>query len=88
MIVVATFANRKYDPEVIELVCAWDEYSVDSNPKGWEEDRAKSLASWGDELLRAVDVEINVPMSQVEAALNPAVRIDATSVSIEGAGDE
>lgn len=66
MIIHAVFANRKYDPEVIELVTAWDEFSVDENPEGWEEEVNKGLASWGEYLLHHVHVDIKVSDDVIE----------------------
>jgi len=67
--IVATYANRKSDPDVVELVDAWDEYSVESNYAGWEESRQKALDSWGDDLFRWVTVEIAVPMGEIYKVL-------------------
>jgi hypothetical protein len=83
MKIIATFANRKHDPEVVELVTAWDEYSVDENMSGWQEDKVKSLASWGDDLLNSVDVEIELgphATDLIEAHLSGKLSVAATSV--------
>lgn len=71
----AVFANRKHDPEEIELVTAWDEYSVDANPEGFADDVAKSLASWGDDLLRHVAVEIDVDYLPIYKALAQSLEV-------------
>jgi len=73
MIIVATYANRTYDPDVIELVDAWDEYSVENNYEGWKKSRQDALNSWGDDLLRWVTVEIEVPMGEICKALDPEI---------------
>lgn len=44
------WAVRTYSPDEPELVTAWDEFSVDSNPEGFDADVQKSLASWGSDL--------------------------------------
>lgn len=75
MKIIATFANRAYDPEEVELVCAWDEFSVDNNHEGWEADRRDSLASWGNDLLRHVTVEIDVEMGDIYEALDPRIKV-------------
>jgi len=82
MKIIATFANRVHDPEIVELVCAWDEYSVDANYEGWQEDRRHQLDSWDDDLLRSVDVEIEVNMSKIYEVLIPEIRIGADSVEV------
>lgn len=71
MKIIATFANRKYDPEVIELVHAWDEWQLDANPTGYEDSKRADLASWGDELLRWVTVEIDIQETEIYQALDP-----------------
>ena len=40
---------------------AWDEYSIDANPEGFEEDCKKAKESWGDDLLqwRMVELKTN-----------------------------
>lgn len=73
----AVFANRTYDPNIIELVAAWDEFCVESNEDGWQREVEEGLASWGDELLHHVYVDIDLPMSEVYA------RFEALSVSGE-----
>ncbi|MGZ6772568.1 MAG: hypothetical protein ACXVGA_08555 [Mycobacteriaceae bacterium] len=67
----ATFANRKYDPEVVELVHAWDEFCVDENPRGYNDSLRDDLASWGEDLLRWVTVEIDVEAAAIYEALDP-----------------
>jgi hypothetical protein len=71
MKIYATFANRHYAPEASELVCAWDEFCIEGNYEGWEADRQKALDSFGSDLLRHATFEIEVPMDEVDAALNP-----------------
>lgn len=83
MKIIATFANRTYDPDVVELVTAWDEASVDENMSGWQEDKVSSLASWGDDLLNHVDVEIELGPHATEilyAHLKGTLSVAATSV--------
>lgn len=71
MKIFATFANRKHDPELIELVDAWDEFCFDENPTGFEDSKAAALGSWGDDLLRWVTVEIDVEAAGIYDALMP-----------------
>jgi hypothetical protein len=57
------WAVRKCNPGEPELVTAWDEFSVDANSEGFEEDVKKSLESWGDDLLafRRIDIRVSYP---------------------------
>ncbi len=61
MRITCLFGQRKSQPEAIELMVAWDEYCIDSNPEGFEEDCEKAKKSWGDELLqwRLLDLSTN-----------------------------
>jgi len=45
----------------IELMVAWDEYCIDENSEGFEEDCKKAKASWGSDLetTRLVDIEVD-----------------------------
>lgn len=58
MRITCLFGQRKSQPEAIELMTAWDEYCIDNNPEGFEEDCERAKKSWGDELLqwRLVDL--------------------------------
>src|SRR5690349_13750049 len=88
MLILATFANRKWDPEnSTELVVAWDEFSVEGNPDGYDQERDKALASWGDDLLRWVEVEIEVPMDEVDKVLGGTLRVAAAKVTTTPAHD-
>lgn len=51
MKIYTVWAVRKSSPDEPELVTAWDEYSVDAYPEGYDEDVKKGLESWGDDLL-------------------------------------
>ena len=75
MKILATFVNWKHDPEAIDLVCAWDEYSVDNNFDGYTKDRDQSIASYGTEIQGSVTVEIVIDANEVLSALNPSVVI-------------
>lgn len=77
MKIFATFVNFKYDDELVELVHAWDEYTVDSNPGGYDRSKAEALASYGADVLQVVEVEIEVPMRGIYARFEP-VQVKAT----------
>lgn len=55
-----TFANRKYDPELPELIHAWDEYSIDENPIGYDDSKREAIKSLGSDLLRWVTVDVRI----------------------------
>jgi len=79
--IVATFVNFKYDPSVIELAHAWDEWCIDGNVSGYEEDLAKSIASYKGEIAGQVTVRIRVPLDEIEKALTPgAIVLDGEVV--------
>lgn len=67
--VVMTFINRKYDPETIEMIHAWDLDSLNENPTGYEDTKRESLALLGDDLLRWVTVEVEVPDQEIRDVL-------------------
>ena len=59
------FGSRQHshslDQLSIELMVAWDEYCVDENSEGFEEDCKKAKASWGSDLhqWREIDIEVD-----------------------------
>jgi hypothetical protein len=65
MRIVCMFGARKSSVDdnepIIELMVAWDEYCIDENPEGFEEDCEKAKKSWGNDLAayRMVDININ-----------------------------
>jgi hypothetical protein len=67
--VALTFANRKYDPEVIELIHAWDIDGFMENPTGYEDTKREAIASLGSDLLRWVTVEVDIPNDAIRSAL-------------------
>lgn len=73
----ATFVWPSY-AEGPELACAWDEYCIDANDEGWAEERAKRIASYGDELDPTMvrDVDLVVDYDRLERLFLP-VEIDA-----------
>lgn len=69
MIVKTLWGVRKYyengPPELME---AWDEYTIDNWPEGWEAAREKAIKSWGDELAawRIVDLVVCADLVKAE----------------------
>jgi hypothetical protein len=48
---------------------------VDSNNEGYEKALEADLASWGDDLLRHITVEIDVEMGDIYEALDPHLTV-------------
>jgi len=62
---------EKVENSVPELLCAWDQYSIDENPQGYEEDMKKAHGSRGD----AGDyryIELKVDNSKIMSTFSPA----------------
>lgn len=74
MKIFATFANRTYDHEAVELLHAWDEFSFDENPTGYEDTKREAVASLGGDLFRWVTVEIDVEAAEIYEALAPTAQ--------------
>lgn len=71
----ATFVNFKGDDDTIELVHAWDEYSIDNNPVGYDETLAESLASYGEDIQDSVTVAIVVDYAAIHDALHREIEV-------------
>lgn len=53
---------RRSEPSAApEVMAAWDEYCIDSNPEGFEEECENAKKLWGDDLLdhRLVDIKVS-----------------------------
>lgn len=88
MRIYATFINFAEDPSVIELVHAWDEYALDSNPTGYEDTKREALATYGDGVLRSVTVTIALGAAgerAIDEALNPTIELPGNIENIEEA---
>lgn len=72
MIIYATFVLHKpATEENFELVHAWDEYTIESNPEGYEETLNRELGVYGDDIVSRATVKIHVPHDAVMDALRP-----------------
>lgn len=65
-----------------EMMTAWDEFSIEGNPEGWDDARAQAIESWGDELEAHRVVIVTIDHDQVAAAFEEpkiagSVRMDA-----------
>jgi hypothetical protein len=71
MTIICLFGQRRHDPEIIELMCAWDDYCADANCEGMEEDFERAKKSWGDDLLESRIVEIQVDENKIRSLFAP-----------------
>ena len=55
------WAVRESSPDEPELVTAWDEFSVDANPEGFDADVKEGLESWGTDLETHRYIDLIVP---------------------------
>lgn len=86
--VAMTFVNRHYEPEIIELIHAWDIDSLEENPTGYEDTKREAIASLGSDLLRWVTVEVNVPDQGIrDALLGEVPAVQASEPVITSASD-
>jgi hypothetical protein len=51
----------------IELMVAWDEYCVDENREGFEEECEKAKKSWGSDLHQWREIDIEVDEKELRA---------------------
>lgn len=70
MKIICLFGQRR-DPEIIELMVAWDEYCVDANVEGFDEACDAAKRSWRDDLLESRVVEIEVDEDAIRARFEP-----------------
>lgn len=52
---------RNSEPDEPELMVAWDEFSVDANPKGFDSEVKKAIESWGSDLRAHRYITVNIP---------------------------
>ena len=60
------FGTRKGMYEAPELMVAWDEYCLDANPEGFEEECENAKKSWGNDLGQWRIVEIEISQEKLE----------------------
>lgn len=65
MKIICMFGQRRHDPDLIELMTAWDEYCAEDNYEGFEEACQVSAKSWGDDLLSSRVIEIEIDESKI-----------------------
>jgi len=57
-----------HDGETPECIVAWDEYSIEVNPEGWERDKKNVLNSYGMKTEDAREIRIKVDDYDILAA--------------------
>jgi len=72
MKITCMFGQRRSDPDVIELMVAWDEYCLDENPEGFAEACETAKRSWGDDMLAEREVEIVVDERKIRGLFGTA----------------
>lgn len=72
MRVHALFITRPHNPDLPELLTAWDEYSVDENWEGYQADIAAKLASVEGDVDRHAIVTIDVDEAAILNILRPS----------------
>ena len=77
----------EHAPEVLSVV---DEWTLDENPSWWTAEVAKHKAAQGDDADAWAEVEVEMPLAEIQAALYPTRRVSATTRHIppdEGGSD-
>ena len=73
MDIYTAWATRKdFESDAPELLIAWDEYTVDCNPGGFEEALEREVNAMGDELAELRRITIKVPQEALLAAFKQA----------------
>lgn len=80
MRIETVWAVRKYSPDEPELVVAWDEDSVDSNPEGFQADVDRALASLGSDLLETRRIVLHANY----LAISDAFKATEIPVDVDG----
>lgn len=80
MKIIAVFGLVHNEPE---LLCAWDEYQIDSNPQGFHAEVKRVTESYAGELGAKIQVTIQVDDSRIRELLAPAIALPAPIVAWE-----
>lgn len=65
--------NEGIESQVPELLVAWDEFSVDDNPDGFERIITAATDAMGKDLNEIRRITIRVPLDTIEAAFRSTV---------------
>jgi hypothetical protein len=72
MIIKTLWGERKgYEGQAPELMIAWDEYSLEQNYEGFEQQCQQAIESWGDELVQWRIIEVAVADAPIFKAFEP-----------------
>lgn len=79
MEVQTLWITRKSEPDASpELLVAWDEYSIDQNYKGYQEDVDRALASVGQDVAEYRFITLIVSRKELDNAFKP-VRLEVAT---------
>lgn len=73
MIVKSLWITRKSEPEYPELLEAWDEYSIDQNPEGFEEACDEAIKAVGTDVEAIRYIDMFVAHQDIDKAFAPPV---------------
>lgn len=71
--IYTVWATRKHDEGAPELLVAWDEFSVDNHPDGFERVIVAATDAMGEDLNEVRRITIRVPLETIEAAFDGPV---------------
>lgn len=72
MMILSLWARRRGEDSP-ELLVAWDEYSVEQNREGFDEECREALRGMGEDLIQERELHIHVPMADIDAAFDSPV---------------
>ena len=73
--------RKGFEGDAPELMVAWDECSIESNPDGFEDACREARTSWGSELVQERCIHIEVPESVIFDAFEPITTTGTAEVS-------
>lgn len=63
--------RKGFEGDYPELMVAWTEYQMDENSRGFEEDCAKEIAYWGNDLAATRMVILTVDIEKIANLFDP-----------------
>lgn len=77
--------KQTYPGEIApNIMAVTDEYIDDENPDYFTDEVKKVLEEGGDDIASHAIVEFDVPIEQIDAALNPRNKVDAKLITNNG----
>ena len=74
---IETFWALRKGERTPELLTAWDEFTIDQNPQGWEDDKRRGAEAIGDDAAGFRSITLVVLASDIADAFTPPrVRAD------------